>query len=87
MSAQELIAWAAGQEMGRVRQNPHGRLQFIYAESWLESATNYPLSLSMPLQTTPYGHGKIEAFLWGLLPDNSTILRSWGRRFQVSAAS
>lgn len=85
MSAQELIAWVGDQEMGRVRQNPHGRLQFIYAESWLKSASTYPLSLSMPLQMAPHGHGKIETFLWGLLPDNASILQSWGRRFQVSA--
>lgn len=85
MSAQELVACVAGQEMGRVRQNPHGRLQFSYTESWRESPRAYPLSLSMPVQTAPHGHGKIEAFLWGLLPDNTSILQSWGRRFQVSA--
>ena len=27
----------------------------------------------------------MDAYLWGLLPDNDRILDRWGRRFQVSA--
>ena len=71
--------------MGRVSQNAQGRLQFTYTEEWLQSPAAYPLSLSMPLQAAPHSHAKIEAFLWRLLPDNASILRSWGQRFQVSA--
>jgi serine/threonine protein kinase HipA of HipAB toxin-antitoxin module len=29
-------------------------------------------------------HERIEAFLWGLLPDNDVILERWGKRFHVS---
>lgn len=32
-----------------------------------------------------HGHERIEAFLWGLLPDNAHILDRWAKRFQVSA--
>lgn len=84
MSERELIACLDGEEMGRVRQNAQGRLQFTYAQSWLESGNAYPLSLSMPLQRAPHAHSRIDTFLWGLLPDNAAILQSWGRRFQVS---
>src|SRR5262249_4178987 len=45
----------------------------------------YPLSLSMPLAAAKHGHKPMEAFLWGLLPDNTAILDRWARRFQVSA--
>jgi hypothetical protein len=38
----------------------------------------------MPLGSTEHGHARIEAFLWGLLPDNDRVLENWGRRFQVS---
>lgn len=85
MSERDLIAYVDGKEMGRVSQGTHGRLQFTYADDWLRSPAAYPLSLSMPLQAAPHGHAKIDAFLWGLLPDNASILQSWGRRFQVSA--
>lgn len=84
MSARELIAFLEGEEMGRVTQDAQGRLQFTYSGEWLEADSAYPLSLSMPLQRAPYPHRRIETFLWGLLPDNASILQSWGRRFQVS---
>ena len=84
MSGRELLACLEGEEMGRVTQDPQGRLQFTYSEKWLEYDSAYPLSLSMPLQRAPYPHRRIDAFLWGLLPDNASILGSWGRRFHVS---
>jgi serine/threonine-protein kinase HipA len=39
----------------------------------------------MPLAASEHGHAAVEAFVWGLLPDNSHILDRWGRRFRVSA--
>lgn len=38
----------------------------------------------MPLGSATHGHARIEAFLWGLLPDNDRVLQNWGKRFQVS---
>ena len=49
------------------------------------SAESYPLSLSMPLAAKEHGPAAIEAFLWGLLPDNEFVLDRWARKFQVSA--
>jgi serine/threonine-protein kinase HipA len=80
----ELIALVGGREMGRVRQDPRGRLAFAYDGGWRGDAAAHPLSLSMPLAATEHGHAVVEAFLWGLLPDNSHILDRWGRRFRVS---
>ena len=84
MSTRELIACLEGEEMGRVVQSVQGQLQFTYSERWLESDSAYPLSLSMPLQREPHPHRRIDTFLWGLLPDNASILDSWGRRFHAS---
>ena len=39
----------------------------------------------MPLAAAKHSHKPMEAFLWGLLPDNTAILDRWARRFQVSA--
>lgn len=85
MSARELIACLEGEQMGLVVQNAQGQLQFTYSEKWLESESAYPLSLSMPLQRAPHPHRRIDTFLWGLLPDNSSILDGWARRFHASA--
>ena len=84
MSA-ELIALLNGQEVGRVARDGRGRLSFAYLESWRQAQGAYPLSLSMPLAAAKHGHKPMEAFLWGLLPDNAAILDRWARRFQVSA--
>jgi serine/threonine-protein kinase HipA len=39
----------------------------------------------MPLPSAEHGHAKVEAFLWGLLPDNDRVLENWAKRFQVSS--
>jgi serine/threonine-protein kinase HipA len=83
----ELVALAEGEEIGRIRRDTSGRLKFIYAESWRRSEAAYPLSLSMPLAAAEHGHAIIDAFLWGLLPDNEQILDRWAKKFQVSARS
>lgn len=44
-----------------------------------------PLSFSMPMAAAAHGHRRIEAFLWGLLPDNERLLSLWARRFHVAA--
>ena len=79
----ELTALANGREMGTVIYR-NARLSFIYAESWRQEHSAYPLSLSMPLASAEHGHTRIERFLWGLLPDNDRVLENWGKRFQVS---
>jgi serine/threonine-protein kinase HipA len=82
---QELVALIDGREMGRIRRDIRGRLSFVYDQRWRESRGAYPLSLSMPLLAAEHGHSVIEAFLWGLLPDNEQVLDRWAKRFQVSA--
>jgi serine/threonine-protein kinase HipA len=81
----ELVALLAGRIAGRVTQDSRGRLAFTYDDSWRNAQGSWPLSLSMPLAVAKHEHKVIEAFLWGLLPDNEIVLGRWGRRFQVSA--
>ena len=81
---EQLVALANGREMGLVTYRT-ARLSFVYDESWRQTPNSYPLSLSMPLASAEHGHAKIEAFLWGLLPDNDRVLENWGKRFQVSS--
>jgi serine/threonine-protein kinase HipA len=81
----ELIALLNGREIGRVRRDKGGRLSFIYEDGWRDARGAYPLSISMPIAAAQHGHALIEAFLWGLLPDNEVILGRWARKFHVSA--
>ena len=78
-----LIALLAGREVGTVHYK-NARLSFVYSDAWRADPNAYPLSLSMSLALTEHGHARIEAFLWGLLPDNDRVLENWGKRFQVS---
>ncbi len=79
----QLIALLDGREVGTIHYR-NGRLSFVYTDTWRADPNAYPLSLSMPLASAEHGHARIEAFLWGLLPDNDRVLENWGRRFQVS---
>ena len=81
----ELVALLAGNEIGRVRNDARGRLTFVYDNNWRGTRGAYPLSLSMPLAAEEHGPAVVQAFLWGLLPDNERVLDRWAKKFQVSA--
>lgn len=81
----ELIVLLSEKRIGVVRQDRRSRLKFIYDDEWRETRGAYPLSLSMPLAASEHDHAVIDAFLWGLLPDNEFILSKWAQKFQVSA--
>jgi serine/threonine-protein kinase HipA len=80
----QLIALLGGIEVGRVQKGRSGRLSFVYNESWQNRPDAYPLSLSMPLALSEHGHAKIDAFLWGLLPDNDRVIQTWAQRYHLS---
>jgi serine/threonine-protein kinase HipA len=86
----ELITLLGDTPVGRVRQEPRarltpqGRLSFGYDTAWANAIGAYPISLSMPLALQEHDHDAIEPYLWGLLPDNDTILERWAQRFGVS---
>ena len=82
----ELLALLENREAGVVRQR-RGRLSFTYTDAWRDAPGAYPLSLSMPLIASEHSHAAIDAFLWGLLPDNEFVLRRWAQRFHVSPRS
>jgi serine/threonine-protein kinase HipA len=81
----ELVTLLGEKEVGRVRNDARGRLTFVYDDEWRKSDDAYPLSLSMPLAAKEHGPSVVQAFLWGLLPDNERVLDRWAAKFQVSA--
>lgn len=85
MSERTLIAVMNGTVIGTVVSERSGRTYFAYDNSWRQHSDAVPLSLSMPLTRTTHTHAAIDAFLWGLLPDNAQTLSRWASRFHVSA--
>lgn len=85
MTEEVLVVLLDGQEVGRVTRDPTNTLSFSYADEWRNLPDAYPVSLSMPLTTGTHETEPVEAYVWGLLPDNAYVLDRWARRFQVSA--
>jgi len=82
----QLTTLLHGRPVGTVSEED-GQLSFAYRDDWRSDPGAFPLSLSMPLSIAEHPHTRIDAFLWGLLPDNDRILAEWARRFRVSTQS
>jgi serine/threonine-protein kinase HipA len=72
---------------GTLTRSSGGRLAFTYDEEYRRRSETTPLSLTLPKQIREHAGARLEAWLWGLLPDNDAVLRRWGREFHVSASS
>jgi serine/threonine-protein kinase HipA len=83
----ELVTLLGDDAIGVVRRDRNGRLTFVYDEAWRRERDAVPLSLSMPLAGAEHGHAAVDAFVWGLLPDNERVLDGWAKQFHVSARS
>lgn len=68
-------------------RSPGGRLSFAYDDDYRRRPETTPLSLALPKQIREHTGARLEAWLWGLLPDNDAVLRRWARQFHVSASS
>lgn len=82
-----LNVYIAGRRAGALHHLQGGKLSFTYEEAWMNGRVAIPLSLSMPPIAQTYEGKPVEAFLWGLLPDNDQTLSRWAQRFQVSPRS
>lgn len=84
MNTRHLLVLLGGQLAGEISRDQN-RLSFAYDPEWLQSDVAMPLSLSLPLEATEHASPTLEAFIWGLLPDNERVLDKWARQFHVSA--
>jgi len=73
-----------GQLAGRIERSSPNRVRLIYEAAWRHAPNTVPLSTSMPLAAASHEGRVLDAWLWGLLPDNAFILERWGQRYQVS---
>lgn len=72
---------------GTLARSPGGSLTFTYDDDYRLRSEATPLSLSLPKQVREHTGSRLEAWLWGLLPDNDAVVRRWARQFHVSASS
>jgi len=84
-SIDALDVYISGRHVGDLRQLQGGKLSFSYSDQWMNGKVAIPLSLSMPTIRKTHEGRVVEAFLWGLLPDNEQTLSKWAQKFQVSA--
>ena len=61
--------------VGHLTKDPSGAIGFAYDETWLSWQHALPVSLSLPLQETPYRGEKVVAVFDNLLPDSDMLRR------------
>lgn len=62
-----------GRDVGLLRKEPSGAIDFQYAATWLEWRHALPVSLSLPLREDRYVGAPVAAVFDNLLPDNDAI--------------
>jgi HipA-like protein len=81
-----LIVIADDTVAGSLDLLPGGRLQFSYDEKCTARSDATPLSLSMPLTRLTHPDSVITPWLWGLVPDDPSVLVRWERHFHLTRA-
>lgn len=82
---EELVAIHDSGVVAGVFRERRGVRTMTYEPGWRALNKAVALSLSMPLARSTHSDAAVDAWLWGLLPDNEMVLERWGRHFQVSA--
>ena len=58
-----------GEPVGILEQTPSGRIEFRYADAWLQKEGAHPLSQSLPLEARVFDERECVGFFGGLLPE------------------
>jgi len=72
-----------GCHAGILSQERSGSFKFEYDELYRDEPSSTPLSTSMSKVERVHRHREVQAFIWGLLPDNERVLDRWGREYGV----
>lgn len=81
----ELFAYMNGERVGTLARTANGKLEFSYAQSWIESNSGRPLSLSMTLGQQVYAGDRVENYFDNLLPDSQPIRNRIQKRFGAAS--
>jgi serine/threonine-protein kinase HipA len=80
----QLGIWNNGQKLGQWSVSASGESRLHYEESWLNSDSAHPLSLSLPLQVSgqPHRGQVVENYFDNLLPDSDSHRRKLAQHYQ-----
>ncbi len=84
----ELAVWMNGERVGIWTVTAQGVHEFRYSDSWKESPSVRPLSLSMPIreENVPYRGDVVEFYFDNLLPNSIEIRKRLQSRFGISSS-
>lgn len=86
-----LIVLMNGVIAGQVTRHPNNLLRLEYDDTYRESPSATPISMSLPLAIRTHAdtanQKPVSNFLWGLLPDNEQVLERWASHYQVRSTS
>ena len=80
-----LSVYLNGELVANLSFSSTGKMQLVYASSWLTSENSRPLSLSLSLGQRPLAGPAVEYFFDNLLPDNDAIRRRIQTRFGAAS--
>jgi serine/threonine-protein kinase HipA len=62
-------------------------LQLRYLPEYVESDSAVPISVTLPVVTTPFGNDDTKRFLDNLLPDRADVRSRWAREAKLTSDS
>ncbi|MFK4790693.1 type II toxin-antitoxin system HipA family toxin [Microbacterium sp. ZW T5_56] len=62
-------------------------LQLRYLPEYVESDTPVPISVTLPVVTTPFGNDETKRFLDNLMPDRADVRSRWARKAKLTSDS
>ncbi len=80
-----LNVWIGDRHVAVVEPTRTGTSVIVtYTDEHLADRQATPLSLAMPVQGRRYRGSKVDAYLWGFLPDDAATLAQWAREAGTS---
>src|SRR5262249_1730698 len=86
VTAFDLAVLYEGERVGTITAVDGDRISFTYAESWLDDAHAFPISLTLPLATPAYPPSLAHAFFANLLPEGQVRI-AIAQRLKLSEAN
>lgn len=85
--SESLAVLSGDQRVGTIAHLRGGRLEFTYDEEWRVAKDGHTISLALPRAASTHADAAVRAYLWGLLPENDSVLRAWARQYGVAASN
>lgn len=79
----KLLCVSNGVLVGELEKR-QSELSFRYSRFWISNENAHPISLRMPVSDIEWSGTGLKNYMWGLLPDDPTLLKQWGNRYGAS---